>query len=249
MNTGRGCSYCGLASRSEKRKLPISEFVKRANETHNNKYDYSKVEYKNLHDEVEIVCPVHGVFKQEVNSHLRGYGCASRGCSRKTLNLEGFIERSNKTHNNKYDYSKVEYITNWIKVKILCPVHGEFDQIPRSHLEGHGCLFCNNSKGEELIQNFLMSKNISFRSEKKFKELGQKRFDFYLPELNTIIEYDGIHHFEPVEYWGGEDNLTKIKENDKIKNKFCKDNSINLLRIPYTEFINIEKILSEVCFG
>ena len=69
------------------------------------------------------------------------------------------------------------------------------------------------------------------------------RFDFYLPEYNTCIEYDGRQHFTPVEVFGGEEGYFKTKKRDGIKNKYCKDNNIGSLRIPYNQINNIEEIL------
>ncbi len=67
-------------------------------------------------------------------------------------------------------------------------------------------------------------------------------FDFYIEDLNLIIEYDGFQHFHPVKYWGGEDGLKENKERDLIKNKYCQDNNIKILRIPYTESIETSLI-------
>ena len=70
-------------------------------------------------------------------------------------------------------------------------------------------------------------------------------FDFYLPNFNLCIEYDGLQHFKSVKYWGGIEGFKKLKKHDKIKNKFCKSNNIKLLRIKYTKFNKIEEILTK----
>ena len=123
-------------------------FIEKAKEIHGDKYDYSKVEYKNAKTKVCIICPEHGEFWQTPNNHLHGCGCPK--CKSKKIgllkkkNIENFINESYLLHNNKYDYSKVEYINNSTKVCIICPEHGEFWQSPNHHLQGHGCPYCKN---------------------------------------------------------------------------------------------------------
>ena len=118
-------------------------FVEKAKRVHGDKYDYSKVEQINNKTKICIVCPIHGEFWQTPNSHLRGCGCAKCGSEnvwkkRNKITLCEFIKRSQKTHNNKYDYSKVFFNNTEDKVCIICPEHGEFFQTPHSHLQGHG---------------------------------------------------------------------------------------------------------------
>jgi hypothetical protein len=135
------------------KKLSQDEFIARANIKHDNKYDYSKVIYKNTTTPVTIVCPIHGEFQQIPKSHLIGYECFDCGVKKRTeakrFNDLEFIERANKIHNNKYDYSLVNYIDNRTKVKIICPTHGVFTQVPASHLQGMGCKGCSNEESQK----------------------------------------------------------------------------------------------------
>ena len=125
------------------KKLTRNEFINKANLIHNNKYDYSKVEYVNNSTKVCIICPEHGEFWQTPRNHLIGQGCPLCNVTFKLTNQE-FIEKANLIHNNKYDYSKVKYVNNNTKVCIICPKHGEFWQTPHHHLNGHGCSKCRN---------------------------------------------------------------------------------------------------------
>lgn len=236
-----GCNKCGGTSKSTN-----SEFIIKAEKIYNNKYDYSKVEYVNNKEKVDIICSKHGIFQQRPNEHLNGNGCNKCGILKQIKHIEYdntiFINKANKIHNKLYDYSLVEYKEHKINVNIICPIHGVFKQKPTTHLQGCGCQKCKSSKGEEKIRNYLREKNISFKEQYKFDDCEYKNklvFDFYLPEHNTCIEYDGKQHFKIVEYFGGRSGFMKRKHRDKIKNQYCIDNNINLIRIPYTNFDNI----------
>ena len=71
-------------------------------------------------------------------------------------------------------------------------------------------------------------------------------FDFYLPAYNLCIEFDGEQHFKSIKHFGGEKRLSIQKIKDNIKTEYCKNNNIKLLRIPYYDFNNIEKILEKI---
>lgn len=124
------------------KKLTYEEFIERAIEKHGDKYDYSLVEYVNIGTKVKIICPEHGYFLQTPNGHISGRGCLKCG-GKFPLTKETFTEKANQIHGNKYDYSQVEYVNNCTKVKIICPKHGFFMQVPADHLIGKGCIACS----------------------------------------------------------------------------------------------------------
>ena len=230
------CQKCNY----DKYKNDIITLINTANKIHNNKYDYSLVEYSNNKTKVKIICPIHGIFEQTINMHInRKQGCPR--CVNKNKTTEIFIEESRKIHGHKYDYSLVEYKNTGSKVEIICPIHGIFYKSPNKHLTGEGCPICSESKGQRKIRLFLEEKKIKFILEKRFINCKFKNtlpFDFYLPDYNMCIEFDGLQHFEPVEYWGGEKNFLQIQIRDKIKNEYCFNNNIHLLRIKYNENIS-----------
>lgn len=122
-----------------------------------------------------------------------------------------------------------------------CDCGNEFDTYSTNLVDGHtrSCGCNKHSKWEEFIADYLVSKSITFDHQKRFPDCKNKKgtdmlpFDFYIPKQNLLIEYDGLHHFEPVKGWGGEEKFKITQENDAIKNKYCKDKNIRLLRIPY----------------
>ena len=152
-----------------------------------------------------------------------------------------FISQSKKIHGDNYDYSLVNYKKSKEKVIIICKKHGEFKQTPNSHLKGNGCPICKESKGEKKIREFLIKNKITHTQQhifNKCKNIQVLPFDFYLPDYNICIEYDGIQHFKPVKFFGGVKSFEIIKQNDLIKTKFCLLNNINLIRISYLEGVS-----------
>ena len=141
---GKGCPKC------IGRNKTTEEFNKQASEIHKNKYDYSKVEYIKSSLKVIIICPEHGDFSQTPDDHLSGKGCGK--CANNiNYTKDEFIKKGKEKHGNKYDYSLVEYINNNIKVKIICPIHGEFLQSPSGHLQGKECQKCSYNKAIDTI--------------------------------------------------------------------------------------------------
>jgi len=236
--SGQGCAKCVGKNKS------VDEIIDMFNKKHNYKYDYSLVEYKNRNTKIKIICKIHGIFEQAPKTHLN-YGCSQCGKSKKKTKNE-FVEQSNKIHNNKYDYSLAIYKNAHTKIKIICPVHGIFEQRPCNHTKGVGCPSCRESHGEKEIKKILDKKNISFIYNKRYKECRYKNplpFDFYLPDYNICIEYDGEQHFRSWNRWGGDEALRTQKIRDKIKTDFCAQNNITLIRISYNENI-LEKLNS-----
>ena len=143
---GAGCPECGKLRIANSRKKTTADFISEARRVHGDQYDYSKVHYINSRSKVIIICPKHGEFQQSPANHLNGNSCPVCGRDRiRQLNLkttEWFLEQAHIVHGEKYDYSKTKYIDSSTKVCIICPEHGEFWQLPGSHLKGHGCIVC-----------------------------------------------------------------------------------------------------------
>lgn len=250
INRKQGCPKC-----ANNFKLTNARFIEKSINIHFDKYDYSKVECLGNKIKVKIICKKHGPFSQSPNSHLKGNGCPKCGLYNKALNktsnLQKFIEKAkNNIWYDKYDYSNTIYINAREKIEIICKKHGPFTVMPYNHLYGSGCPKCSVSKGEQEIIKILENNNIEYIFQKKYDDcLSNKnsilKFDFYLPDHNLCIEYDGIQHFEAIGWFGGDKSLKTSRERDKIKDDYCNINNINLLRIPYYEYKNIENIIKD----
>ena len=254
-NLKNGCPKC------QGKNKTTEDFIKQSREIHGDKYDYSKAVYKNAFGQVCIICPEHGEFWQIARNHLRGAGC--KKCSHnKTQSITKecalkFTIKSREVHGSKYDYSKVVYKNAISKVCIICPEHGEFWQTPNKHLSGQGCPICKESSLEENIRVILENNNIKYQREKRFNGFN-RRFDFYLPNDNIIIECQGIQHFKETNYF--KSSLEESLQRDKEKYEWCKNNNFTILYftnenfkkyIPYNKgvythnntFFNTEKLI------
>jgi len=221
-----GCNQCGIVERANKKRYNTNDFILIAREIHgDDKYDYSKVVYIESRKKVIIICKTHGEFEQAPSGHLQGAGCNQCAIETNTNNLKSntdeFIEKAIKKYEDKYDYSKVEYIESRKKVIIICKTHGEFEQRPNDHLSGYGCYRCSYSKQFsntqiKWLQFLSVYYNIQIQhaendTEYKIQNTRYKA-DGYCKETNTIYEFHG-------DFWHGNPNL--FKENEYNKKTKC----------------------------
>ena len=171
------CPECNKILLKEKSSHTTEWFINEAKRVHGNKYDYSKVKYINAKTKVCILHPKYGEFWQLPYAHLKGQDCSlEKGDkvwkTRKRQTTDDFIEKAKQIHSDKYDYSKVAYINPQTKVCIICPEHGEFWQMPYSHLNGNGCPMCGKIK---LRKKFQLSTD---KFIQKAKEIHGDKYDY-----------------------------------------------------------------------
>lgn len=182
-----------------------------------------------------------------------------RGCGCKFCGTEKIADKKRKTHEQYLtelkeinpDIIALEtYDGALIPILHKCLIDGhEWHARPANILFGNGCPQCHESSGERKVRQWLEKHNIPYIFQQPFKDCRDIKplpFDFYLPTYNSCIEYDDRQHFEPIEYFGGQDAFEITIKHDNMKNEYCKDNGISLLRIPY--FKNIEEELNNFLF-
>ena len=226
------------------------QFIKEAKLIHGDEYDYSLVNYKNNRTKVKIICQKYGVFEQTPSNHL--HITNRSGCPYCYGNLlkttEQFIEKSIQIWGkDKYDYSEVIYKNNHTKLTLRCLIHDlKFEQTPKKHYKCQGCPKClKKSKAEEKIDNFFRNSKINFVREYKFKDCKYKKplpFDFFFPDKNIVLEYQGEQHFKQQKR--GHETLQERKLKDQIKRDFCKSN--NITEIEITCFDDLDEKLNEL---
>lgn len=254
---GRGCSKCGHIQTNQSKVLSTEEYIKRAKEKHGDRYIYDKTVYKSFKDNVIVTCPIHGDY--EVNAHYHisnGIGCptcAKINCGPKRLTTEEFINKAKKVHGDFYDYSKSVYKLSRLPIIVTCPKHGDFFTTPNDHLMGGNCPRCAASKGERFIDLCLTKLNIKFYPQFIIKFNNNLRnyfkIDFAIKtDKIYLIEYNGIQHYKPHIYFGGEIGFKQQQLRDSLLREFVKNNSdkYELLEIDYrnNKTTIIKKILN-----
>ena len=223
---GKGCPYCG---KSFIPKYTFDKFKRMAELVHGKKYIYLEENF-NIPDSPQkcgIICNKHGLFIQNKVAHISGSGCPHCSGNARLTN-EQFKERVMEIYGDLYDLSDISYKNAKTDVILYCKIHGMFKKDPYSLLRGSGCPHCSQSKLEKSVDNFLSKNRINFIREKKYVDLGQYRYDFYLGDINLLIECQGQQHFEFVEHFDKYDSFENRLRRDLIKYNYAKDNNIKL---------------------
>ena len=223
------CRYCIITS--------VSKLIK------NGEVILQKISGSSLY----LKCKKGHEYKQDRRNFLANKKCKICYLESKTFSKEDIIDNIKKVHSNYYEYDFTNMKTVHSKIIIKCNKNHIFKQKVSNHLQGKGCPICRESNGERKISKFLEENNINYVRQKKFDDCKYKEklsFDFFIPNLSLAIEYDGIQHFKPIEIFGGQSEFEKNKIRDNIKNEYCLNNNIHLIRISYLD--NIEESLSHI---
>lgn len=246
---GHGCPMC-----AEVKKPTTDEFIKKMSYINPNIDIIGN--YINNNTGILCRCKVDEyIWTPTPSNLLAGKGCPVCGGVKKRTTDE-YI---NEVHQINLNIEVLgEYINAVTPILHRCRLDKtEWFAQPNHILSGHGCPVCNCSIGEKTITKYLEYNNILFISQHTFNDCKNKKklpFDFYLPEYNACIEYDGLQHFEVVDFFGGDDGFKKRQYNDSIKTAYCELNNIQLLRIRYDQniedtlnvFFNDTKLIKEV---
>lgn len=253
---GVGCEECRKNKFHQIRCKDHEQYVKEVKNINPNIIVVGQ--YINAKTPIEHYCEKHNIFWNAYpDSILRGIGCKECG-------NEKIRDKNIKSHDK---YVEDLYIANpnievieeyqGANIAILhrCKIDGYiWSAKPANILFGKGCPQCNESKGERQVRQWLDKHDIVYIYQKTFincRDLRVLPFDFYIPKYNLCIEYDGEQHFRPVDFNGNGEGLAsqqfaKTKYHDEIKNQYCKNNNIHLLRIPY--FKDVEEELNSFLF-
>ena len=222
------------------RKKTHAEFVEQVADISKGEYEVTGT-YTYANDHIEMYHTECGnKFLIRANNFLQGKRCSACKVDRMKKYQRKSQQLVEKQLSEKHNGSIIlvdEYVNTHTKVKFKClKCDTIFEAEPNSVLRLSGCPTCNIPKGEKFISDYLKSKGIRFTRQKRFKDCKSKRtlmFDFYLLDLDILIEYDGLQHFKPIEYFGGKEAFEDQKRRDKIKNDFSITSGIPLIRIPY----------------
>ena len=256
------CPKCFHKELSKKKFLNIEE-IKKNIETiindENNPYDdYNLDNYIDTHHQINVHCSKHGWFHPTYKNFISGHGCYECGLEKtaeaKRISKEEILDRFSKVEGGDdfiYDLNNLKSTHD--KIDITCKKCGYiFNRVLKSHLKSPTCPNCENYTilVKEII-NFLEENNIEYIREKTFDWLYFNRnlyLDFFLPKYNIAIECQGLQHFEPINFFGGEEKFRKCRERDICKLEKCKEHDIKIIyysKEKYSEFLG-EKVYNDI---
>lgn len=210
-------------------------------------YKLLSKEYTNARSKLKVQCDKGHIYEVTFDNFKHGYRCPY--CAGNIKYNYEYIKKYIESFG--YELISKEYIGVFDKLIVKCPKGHIYEVNFNNFKNGYRCPICNQSSGEQEISRILGMFKVNFKCEYKFKDCKDKNmlpFDFYLSQYNCCIEFDGKQHFEVVNFNNDEysvalNNFEIIKKHDNIKTQYCKDNNIKLIRIPYWDYKNIEKIL------
>lgn len=245
---GERCPKCRYIKSANAKRRSLDDVKAIAAKIHNGKYDYSLItEYKNDRIKYPIICPEHGVFYQTFNNHIKAkQGCPE--CGRKKSDLkrrmsfEDFKKKANEVHNGKYTYVEESYISASDKLKIICPLHGEFEQDGENHIcLRQGCPKCGNfaSSGESEIYHYVCSLIGQDKVKERYKGAidGKFELDVFVPSKNFAIEFDGL-------FWHSE--VMRDRNYHLWKTNECLSKGIRLFHVFEDEWLEKESIIKSM---
>lgn len=251
---GKGCPECEREERENK-------WLEKIREVHGDKYQYpEKPKNLSLSSKIRIICPIHGEFRQGLLEHIyQGCGCPKCVGTRVLSRIErqkNFIKRSKERYGDRFDYSKVNYKNEGTPVLVRCKEHDYwFEILPDTHVRrgDGGCPLCSGSTGEMEVRKWLDEAKVEYVTQYPIENINPDLHqsclivDFYLPIQNMFVEYNGQQHYENIE--GFYKRSSKTFEEQQLRDKtlriYCEIHEIRLLEIPYWDFENIDRILSE----
>jgi hypothetical protein len=237
-------------------KKTTAEFIAQCSLKHNDKYDYSLVEYNGVGNKISIMCPEHGIFEKIARDHTNGQGCPS--CSKiekyssYKLPIKDLINSFVTKHGDKYDYSLVDYVNLKIKIKIICPIHGEFEQRPSVHLRGEGCKKCyfkNKIDSLNLGDVFILNANTKFNFNYDYSLVNYQKHNIV---VDIICPKHGVFSQRPDVHLRGVGCIYCHKENKLISDKITFINESKKLNndiydYSLVEYINATEKVKIIC--
>lgn len=252
----RQCNLCGNSRKSQYKKHTLN-YVKEFIETNSDSILLS-TEYINSKEKLELQCQCGEMFEVTFSDfRTKNKRCCNKCSNLERYNTGTFKEKLSFIYGDEYTVIG-EYINSGTPILIRHNDCGyEWNIAPRDILRRNSCPHCNRSNGERYIKKLLDINLLNYIQQYSFNDCRNQKplpFDFAVfngsNNLFLLIEYDGIHHFEPTKFGGMSEECAierfeAIKINDDIKNKYCQQNNIKLIRIPYWDFSNLDKILKQ----
>lgn len=242
INSGSRCPFCNHGKKDNQQTFELKLLIRHG---HEYKTMGSYIKSSQVMEFKHTVC--NHTFPMRPNDILQNEGCPFCYGTPKKTDAQFKQEVYDLVGDEYTVLGKYESTDKKIKMRHN-KCNYEWSVAPNKFLHGRRCPACNESHGERLVAKVLRALHIKYIAQKRFTDCRYKKplpFDFYLPDYNLCIEYDGIQHFEPFKHFGGTKRLKLYKLRDSIKDKYCKKNNIKLLRIKYTiqDFSTVRKLI------
>lgn len=243
---GHGCPKC---AGSLKLTLP---FIVNKLKAINKNVIITSTKYVESHEKLDCMCKIDGnTWSTSWNKLSRGHGCPKckgRKIGETRANTLEYVRKTLRDNNKNIEIVSNCYKNNDSNLKLVCSKDNHTWENTWRNIRhsGYTCPKCSMSKGELRVSNALSNLKLKYETQKSFADCKSKnnlRFDFYIHELKTCIEYDGLQHIQSVDFFGGEEGFKQTKLRDGIKNLYCKNNNLNLIRIPHYDYDRIDEIL------
>lgn len=251
----KGCKQCYFNNMKKTRMKSHEQFVKELYEI--NKDIKVLSQYSGAKNKVDCECLIHNERFSMSAGHLLGGETGCKKCIDIKFHLGGlkpheqFVKELFDINPSIEVIGKYDGAKSNIEVKCLKCGH-IWNPVASSLLCGYGCPHCRVSKGEERVEKYLIENNIKFEHPKKFPDLRNTNplsYDFYLPEYNTLIEYQGQFHDGTTSMVLREKYFDRQQKNDKLKRDYARNNNYNLLEIWYYDFDNTENIIDKYIYN
>lgn len=259
----KGCNKCAYAQKAKNRIIKKESFIERASKNHSDmdNYDFTVLDMHNRDEygRVNIYCKKHGWFRIRPQHFIDGVGC--QRCNGSQKSDEEVVDELSRIHPN-LDFSITKYSErdeNY-RIDVICPIHGTRHLNYYNLRNGQGCDLCDESHIEREIETVLKENGLKYEREKKFTWLKYKRglrLDFYLPDYNIAIECQGVQHFAPYDYFGGEEGFEDDLKRDETKKILCEKHNVKLfyysnvknVKFPYDVYTDTNELLEDIKKG
>lgn len=244
-------------------RLSAKTFIPRAIEIHGDKYDYSQTQYIKAKEPVTIICKKHGPFTQRPQDHiLKACGCpkckGDKTVEVHSYTKEKFLELAKEKHGDKYNYSQINYVNYTTPVKIICPIHGEFEQKPSIHVQTTGCQKCGREKANQ-TESYTFKDFVDKANKVHFDKYDYRKVNYINSQTKVTIICPEHGEFEqrPASHLFGQGCpkcrlVGQTKLYNKLKESFPKEEIIweaNKNIIPWIENQRIDIYFPSINLG
>lgn len=219
------------------KKLSLEIFIERSMKIHGHRYDYSKAEYNGANAQIAIICKKHGLFYTQACTHMNGSNCNK--CAYEESCIQDFVKKAKKIHGNKYDYKLCDYKKSSLKIKIICKIHGVFEQYAHAHLSGMDCRKCAYENLKYTTEEFISQAKKVHKDRYDYSKVDYK---YSLKHVKIQCKIHGIFEQYASSHLSGAgcpdcNQISKFGMGDYCKNK--KITKFYVLYIPTEKFFKL----------